>query len=42
MVVMTAIFSRMAGTSTAIYPAATMNNMAVLGKTSQHPPLNIL
>jgi len=32
----------MAGTGTAIYLAATMNNMAVLDETPQHPPLNAL
>jgi len=35
-------FAHMVGTSTAIYPAATMNNMTVLGETSQHPQLNVL
>jgi len=35
-------FARMAGTGTAIYPATTMNNMAVLDETPQHPLLNAL
>jgi len=32
----------MAGAGTTIYPAATMNNMVVLDKTPQRPPLNAL
>jgi len=32
----------MTGASAAIYPAATMNNMAVLDETPQCPPLNAL
>jgi len=40
--VMTAIFCGYGGTGTAIYPAATMHNMAVFDETSQHPPFNAL